>query len=673
METYLELDDIQGYEEISLDTVYDIEVEDNHNYFLDCGKPILVHNSGKTWQIFLFFLIKALNGENITITIVRDKLSWIRGTLLKDFEEITNTYKIPVYPEINPNRQDQVYTVGNTEFAFFGLDYPAKLHGRKQDYVWINEVMEVARKAFDQLEMRTTRKILIDFNPYDDLHWIYDLNKRDDVKFLKSTMLDNPFLSQNIIDKIKSYEPTPENERLGTADNYMWQVYGLGNKAKLQGVVYNWSNIEAVPEDAKLLARGLDFGFSNSPTALVDVYTYNKEVIIDELIYQTGLLDSELVALMQGLDKNVEIYADPADAKAIEEIRRAGFNIKKANKSNDSIRFGISILRDYVVRVTARSINTDSEARKYRWKEGKDGKSTNEPIDDFNHCFAGSTLITTESGDVPIQDINIGDKVLTRKGFRKVLKVFDNGIKDICEYRIASNNVKIKLKCTPEHKILINNRWTPISELKENDSIYLLSNLKVSGITGIGENGIIQEERNDYTESFTNTTKEIFLKVLRYITKMVIQKTTKLRISKLLKQANTENYTEKIYRKNAEKRYGKTLKGMLDQRLLSGIKAKKEKNGTENTVLRLGKTENQENYNANIVEKTTSQDTLESQSIVTRIVKQRLEERERVYDLMVEDCHEYYANGVLVHNCLDAIRYVALHKLTRNSEIQFFN
>lgn len=356
-------------------------------YDADCKIRVLQggSRSSKTWSIFQFFLIKALRGEGVSITICRDKLSWIRGTLLKDFEEMTKRYGIPVYPEINYNRQDQVYIINGSEFAFFGLDYPAKLHGRKQDWVWINEVMEVTKKAFDQLEMRTTKGMVIDFNPYDDQHWIYDLNRRNDVKFLKSTMLDNPFLPKTVIDKIKSYEPTQVNIESGTADNYMWQVYGLGNKAKLQGVVYNWGSIDKVPDDAKLVGRGMDFGYSNSATALVDVYMYDGEVIVDELIYQTGLLNSEIIDLMQDLDRDVEIYADSSNPSAIEEIRRAGFNIKGVKKSPDSIKFGISLLKSYKVRVTRRSVNVDNEARKYKYKEGRDGKSTNDPIDDFNH------------------------------------------------------------------------------------------------------------------------------------------------------------------------------------------------------------------------------------------------------------------------------------------------
>src|SRR5687768_13761319 len=135
-------------------------------------KKIICHEGGsrssKTFSIFQFFLLKALSGQKLTITIARDKLTWIKTTLLKDFAEITDMYGIEVYPTINPNRQDQIYYINGSELAFFGLDYPQKLHGRKQDWFWLNEVMEINKKSFDQLEMRTRIGGIIDYNPSDD-------------------------------------------------------------------------------------------------------------------------------------------------------------------------------------------------------------------------------------------------------------------------------------------------------------------------------------------------------------------------------------------------------------------------------------------------------------------------------------------------------------------------
>jgi phage terminase large subunit len=398
MESYLTLADIESVREIDLEVVYDIEVEDNHNYYLDCGKPILVHNSSKTWSIFQFFILKALAGEKLTITIVRDKMTWIKSTLLLDFRDLVEKYDLEISPEVNVNRAEQVYNINGTEIAFFGLDYAEKLHGRTQDWFWINETMEVAKKHFDQLEMRTKQGAILDYNPYDDSHWVFDLQKRDDVTMIHSTMLDNQFLPKRIIDKIKSYEPTPENIEQGTADNYMWEVYGLGKKARLQGAIFeNWDIVDEIPANAKFMGYGLDFGYTNDPSALVALYTMDNELYWDELLYETGLLNEDIASKMEFLvpDKNLFIYADSAEPKSIETIRRKGFNIKPAQKGTDSVRFGIDFLRQYKMHITKRSIHLENELRKYKWAEDRTGKTLNVPIDANNHLCDAMRYVAT--------------------------------------------------------------------------------------------------------------------------------------------------------------------------------------------------------------------------------------------------------------------------------------
>jgi phage terminase large subunit len=344
--------------------------------------------SSKTYSIFQFFILKALANEMKTLTIARSKLTWIKATLLKDFAEITESYGIPVYPTINPNRPEQIYYINGVEFAFFGLDYPQKLHGRKQDWVWLNEVMEIDRKSFDQLEMRTSGGIILDYNPSDDSHWVFDLQKRPDVTVIKSTMLDNPFLPESIIKKIKGYEPTEENIRNGTADSYMWEVYGLGNKARLEGAVFtNWDVVDEIPKDAKLKGLGLDFGYTNDPTALVELYIFNNEIYLNELIYQKGMLNSDIASSMEKLEtsKSATIWADSSEPKSIDELVRYGFDVKAVDKGPDSINYGIDIMKGYKIHITKRSINLENEFRKYKWAEDKNGRTLNKPIDAFNH------------------------------------------------------------------------------------------------------------------------------------------------------------------------------------------------------------------------------------------------------------------------------------------------
>lgn len=373
-------------QKVEVTQVYEKTVEASKQY------KLILHEGGsrssKTWSVFHFFLGKAIQGECITVTIVRDKLTWIKSTLLKDFQEITKAMELEVTPDININRPEQTYYINGSEFAFYGLDYAEKLHGRTQDWFWMNEVMECAKKHFDQLEMRTKVGGILDYNPYDDMHWVFDLQKREDVCVIKSTMLDNPFLPQSIRNKILSYEPTNENIARGTADEFMWQVYGLGNKARLQGTIFNnWDIVDDIPVDAKLLGMGLDFGYTNDPTAVVEVYQYNNELYLNEILYETGLLNTDIAQRMRDMNVNgmTDIFADSSEPKSIEEIRQQGFYIRPVDKGSDSINFGIDLMKSYKMHLTKKSINLEMELRRYKWAEDRTGRILNKPVDAFNH------------------------------------------------------------------------------------------------------------------------------------------------------------------------------------------------------------------------------------------------------------------------------------------------
>ena len=178
----------------------------------------------------------------------------------------------------------------------------------------------------------------------------------------------------------------------------MWEVYGLGKPARLQGVIFeNWDIVEGIPEDAKPLGLGLDFGYTNDPTTLTDIYMYNNEIYLDELIYEKGLKNHSpypdertIVKRLQELGiGSKEITGDSAEPKSIDEIASHGFNINGADKGPDSIKYGIDLMKGYKLHVTKRSINIQMELRKYKWAEDRNGRSLNVPIDDFNHSLDG--------------------------------------------------------------------------------------------------------------------------------------------------------------------------------------------------------------------------------------------------------------------------------------------
>lgn len=369
--------------------VYQRTLEAMQEYSIVCSEG--GSRSSKTWSTFQYFILKAMSGERFSVTIVRKKMTWLRDTLLDDFGDILSKYpNIKITPAINRDRANQTYFIKNATFTFWGLDDPQKAHGKKQDYFWINEAMEVDKNEFNQIEMRTTRGGILDYNPSDDNHWIFSLHKRPDVGVIKSTQLDNPFLSPRIRKTILSYKPTPENIAQGTADNYMWQVYGLGNKAKLQGLIYeNWEPVDAIPEDAKLIAYCLDYGYTNDPTSVNEIYMFNNAVYANELIYETGMTNPMICERLEQLKikKDLPIYAESSEPKSNAEIEQQGYYIVPVVKGEDSVRFGINILKGYKVYYTRRSVDIDTEVRKYKWAEDKNGNSLNVPVDKFNHAM----------------------------------------------------------------------------------------------------------------------------------------------------------------------------------------------------------------------------------------------------------------------------------------------
>ena len=364
---------------------------------------IIVHQGGsrssKTVSIMQAFLTLSQTSPNsFLLNIARKFRSTITDTILRDFESETERLAIDINPEYLITRKDQRYFINNCEFNFLGLDDKQKAHGMPSDYAWLNEAIEIGREEFDQIEMRTRQKIVIDFNPSDDTSWIYDLVKRDDVIFIRSTMLDNPFLETAIRKKIQGYEPNPHNIEQGTADSYMWEVYGQGNKAKLEGAVFeDFEIIDSIPENAQYKGAGMDFGYTNDPTAIIDLWTLDNTVIYDELVYQTKLQNSDISKELKRLDFKIStnIWADSSEPKSIAEIQGDNFNVKAVTKGPDSIRNGINNMKAHKIYLTKRSVNLEREFRKYKWKEDKNGKSLNEPIDAFNHGIDAARYVTT--------------------------------------------------------------------------------------------------------------------------------------------------------------------------------------------------------------------------------------------------------------------------------------
>lgn len=351
--------------------------------------------SSKTWSICQAIYLLGINSPK-RFAIARLRRTWIKPTVLDTFKKVFNS--LDQWQDEDFNKSELTYKHYGSSFEFYGLDDSQKLHGIETDFFWLNEAIETSKDSFDQLEQRCRGKWIIDYNPSTDDHWIYDsVLKRPDVVYIHSTMLDNTFLDDHIRNKILSYEPTPDNIVRGTADDYKWKVYGLGQRARREGAIYtNWNETKDWPTGYKWKAYGLDFGFTHDPTALVEVWYNDGKLWVRELLYETGLMNADIANRCK-LKPNDEIIADSAEPKSIEEIRRHGFRIRGVKKGTDSVRAGIDKLKSVQIMAHQDSINVIRELKAYAWKRDfKTNQATNVPEDANNHAMDALRYVAME-------------------------------------------------------------------------------------------------------------------------------------------------------------------------------------------------------------------------------------------------------------------------------------
>ena len=274
------------------------------------------------------------------------------------------------------------YILNGNEFEFISVDEPTKIRGRKRNILFINEANEFHFEDWQQLILRTTERIFLDYNPSDEYHWIYEnVLPREDCTFIKSTYKDNPFLDTQTIKEI---------ERLKDLDENYWRVYGLGERGVSQQTIFkNYDLVDSIPQNAKFIAYGLDFGFSADPTAIIEVYRHDLNLYLNEIVYTKGLTNQDIGKRLTdfNINRQQEIIADSAEPKSIEEIYRLGFNIKPAKKGADSVKNGIDIMKRYRLKITKKSVNLIKEIRNYKWMQDKNNRILNKPVDAFNHCL----------------------------------------------------------------------------------------------------------------------------------------------------------------------------------------------------------------------------------------------------------------------------------------------
>lgn len=373
-------------------------------------------SSSKTYSILIRLIDLSQRDEKPTLTsIVSESFPHLKRGAIKDFIDIMGGLNL--FNDSAWNKSEFTYTFETgSKIEFFSADQPGKVRGPRRDRLFINETNNIPFETFEQLEVRTSEFIFLDYNPVGEF-WVSEeiFNKRDDYEFIILTYKDNEALSENIVRSIESRQ---------NRHNW-WRVYGLGEFGEIEGKIYkDWQIIDEIPHEARLERRGLDFGYTTDPSTVVDVYYLNGGYIFDEQLYQTGmsnrLIADHILLLPQ---PETLVIADSAEPKSIDEIYSYGVNIRAAEKGKDSVRQGIQFIQDLPISVTSSSVNLIKEYRNYVWATDKLGKtlSPNVPEGGMDHLLdaARYAMSTLEHRDPAQEALKLKSYVYEREQRKK--------------------------------------------------------------------------------------------------------------------------------------------------------------------------------------------------------------------------------------------------------------
>ena len=349
--------------------------------------------SGKTWSsiFFIIWLCKE-SKEPFTLNILKETYNSFKTTLYEDFNKILPMFGL--YSPFKDVEDKPSFRLLGHKINLIGADKPSKFLGASCDYFYINEANHVSKKIFDQTEMRCKKFWFMDYNPEFEKHWIYNtVCNRPDVQYLRTTFLDNPSCPPNQRKKILSYEPTAYNKEQGTADEFMWKVYGQGLRASPKGLIFkNWKKYKTLPEDEYEFYRyfGIDWG-GNDPTTIIEanINNKNKLIYLKEYLYQPQILNSDLINLILKINpNNHEVICDSARKDKIFDLQMAGINAFGATKGEGSIIDGIEKLKEFKIFIHEKSENMINEFNSYSWALDKlNDEPLNMPEDKNNHTI----------------------------------------------------------------------------------------------------------------------------------------------------------------------------------------------------------------------------------------------------------------------------------------------
>lgn len=339
-------------------------------------------SAGKTISIEQLLMDDAQSDTKPTLTsIVSESFPHLKRGAIRDFKDIMQSHNY--WQSDRWNATDCVYTFETgSKIEFFSADQPAKVRGPRRDRLFVNEGNNVPWETWDQLLVRTKEYAWVDWNPTNEF-WFYDqvLGKREDVDFVTLTYKDNEALDPSIVADIEAHRNNKN----------WWLVYGLGQLGEVEGRVYkDWKIIDEIPHEARLVRRGLDFGYSQDPAALIAIYEYDGGYIWDEELYQKGMSNQAIAEFIRNLkESQTLVIADSAEPKSIDEIKMYGINILPTTKGPGSVNQRIQFVQAKRISLTKRSVSTIKEYRNYLWKTDKDGRILPIPEDGNDHSMDG--------------------------------------------------------------------------------------------------------------------------------------------------------------------------------------------------------------------------------------------------------------------------------------------